>query len=52
VWREGHLLDSTMNASSITWASGIDGSLRVLEFDLYLAVRLTKGGCSFVIESE
>ena len=51
-WREGLLLDSPTSASSIARESGIDGSLLMLKLDLYLAVRLTNGGCGFVIESE
>ena len=50
-WK-GLLLDSPRSASSIARESGIDGSLLMLELDLYLAVRLTNGGCGFVIESE
>ena len=48
-WREGFLLDSTKSAFSIARESGIDESLRMLELDLYLAVPLTNGGCSFAI---
>jgi hypothetical protein len=48
-WREGFLLDSTRSAFSIARESGINESLRMLGLDLYLAVRLTNGGCSFAI---
>ena len=48
-WRQGLLLDSTRSAFSIARESGINESLRMLELDLYLAVPLTNGGCSFAI---
>ena len=43
-WPQGFLLDSTRSAFSIARESGINESLRMLELDLYWAVRLTNGG--------